>query len=307
MAITEAKFVWRDGTFVPWKDATLHILSTAVQFGTSVFEGMRCYETERGPALFRLKAHTQRLFESARIYRMEPEYTQEAIHEACLEVVRKNELTSSYVRPMVLRGYGAAGLNPFESAVETWIATFPWGTYLGEGALEKGVSTCVSSWNRAGPNTFPVSAKAGGHYTNAQLIKMEAVINGYDEGIALGPSGLVSEGSGQNLFLVRDGVLITPILDGTSLRGITRHSIIVLARDLGIDFREQQVPRESLYACEEMFFTGTAAEVTPVTSVDRIAVGDGKAGPITRKVQKAFLDTVYGRNDDPHGWLTYVG
>jgi branched-chain amino acid aminotransferase len=304
--IGESKFIWRDGEFVAWQDATVHLLSTVVQFGTSVFEGIRCYETERGPALFRLKAHTKRLFESARTYRMEPEYTQEAIHEVCLEVVRKNELTSAYVRPMVLRGYGAPGLNPFASPIETWVATFPWGTYLGEGALEKGVSVCVSSWNRAGPNTFPMSAKAGGHYTNAQLIKMEAVINGYDEGIALGPSGLVSEGSGQNLFVVRDGKLITPVLDGTSLRGITRHAVIVLARELGIDVAEQPLPREALYAVEEIFFTGTAAEVTPVTSVDQIQVGDGTAGPLTRRIQKAFLDTVYGRNDDPHGWLTYL-
>lgn len=305
--ITEAKFVWRDGEYIAWQDATLHLLSTAVQFGTSVFEGMRAYQTERGPAIFRLNAHIRRLYESARTYRMEPEYDQATVREACIDIVRKNELTSAYVRPMVLRGYGAAGLNPFASPIETWIATFPWGTYLGEEALEKGVAACVSSWNRAGPNTFPMSAKTGGHYTNAQLIKMEAITNGYDEGIALGPGGLVSEGSGQNLFLVRDGVLITPILDGTSLRGITRHSVIVLARELGIEVREEQVPREALYAAEEMFFCGTATEVTPVTSVDRISIADGTIGPLTRKIQQVFMDTVYGRNDDPHGWLTYIG
>lgn len=305
--ITEAKFVWRDGEYIAWQDATLHLLSTAVQFGTSVFEGMRAYETDRGPAIFRLDAHIRRLYESARTYRMEPEYDQATIRQACIDVVKKNELTSAYVRPMVLRGYGAAGLNPFASPIETWIATFSWGTYLGEEALEKGVAACVSSWNRAGPNTFPMSAKTGGHYTNAQLIKMEAVTNGYDEGIALGPGGLVSEGSGQNLFLIRDGVLITPILDGTSLRGITRHSVIVLARELGIEVREEQVPREALYAAEEVFFCGTATEVTPVTSVDRIQIAGGTIGPITRRVQQAFMDTVYGRNDDAHGWLTYLG
>lgn len=304
--IAKAKFIWKDGDYVAWEDATVHLLSTVVQFGTSVFEGIRCYETEKGPALFRLDAHVQRLFESARTYRMEPEHSQDAIRQVCIEVVQKNELTSAYVRPMVLRGYGAPGLNPFASPIDTYVATFPWGTYLGEGALENGVATCVSSWNRAGPNTFPMSAKAGGHYTNAQLIKMEAVVNGYDEGIAVGPSGLVSEGSGQNLFVVRDGKLITPILDGTSLRGITRHAVIVLARELGIEVSEQPLPREALYAVEEMFFTGTAAEVTPVTSVDRIQIGDGKMGPLTRKIQKSFLDTVYGRTDDPHGWLTYL-
>ncbi len=306
MGITEGKFVWRDGEFIPWKDATVHILSTVVQFGTSVFEGVRCYQTEQGPALFRLTAHIQRLFESARTYRMEPDYSRAGLRDACVEVVRKNELTSSYVRPMILRGYGAAGLDPFDSPVETWIVNFPWGAYLGEDALDKGVSACVSSWNRASPNTFPMSAKAGGHYTNAQLIKMEAVTNGYDEGIALAPSGLVSEGSGQNLFVVRDGVLITPVLDGTSLRGITRHTVMVLARELGIEVREQPVPREALYAVEEAFFTGTATEVTPVTSVDRIPVGDGATGPLTRKIQKAFLDIVYGRTADSHGWLTYI-
>ncbi|MEZ4417538.1 MAG: branched-chain amino acid transaminase [Gemmatimonadota bacterium] len=304
--ITEAKYIWKDGSLVSWKDATVHVLATAVQFGTSVFEGIRCYETEKGPAVFRLHAHIQRLVESARIYRMLPSFDAQTLAEACLEVVRQNGLSSCYVRPMILRGYGSAGLNPVASPIETWIPAFSWGTYLGAGALEKGVAVCVSSWHRAAPNTFPMAAKAGGNYINAQLIKMEALENGYAEGIALGPSGLVSEGSGQNLFFVRDGVLITPILDGTSLRGITRHSIIVLAREMGLEVREQLVPREALYAAEEMFFTGTAAEVTPITSVDRIPIGGGTAGPITLQLQRRFLDIAMGRAEDRWDWLTMV-
>lgn len=305
--IAESKFIWKDGTLIPWKDATVHVLSTVVQFGTSVFEGIRCYETPRGPAIFRLDAHIRRLVESARIYRMPSRWDASQIAQACVDVVRENELRSCYVRPMILRGYGAAGLNPAASPVETWVPAFAWGTYLGAGALEKGVDVCVSSWHRAAPNTFPMAAKAGGHYVNAQLIKMEALQNGYAEGIALGPSGLVSEGSGQNLFLVRDGVLITPVLDGTSLRGITRHAIIVLAREMGIEVKEQLVPREALYAAEEMFFTGTAAEVTPITSVDRITIGDGSAGELTLKIQRRFMEVVTGQVDDRWGWLTHVG
>lgn len=304
--LSKSKLIWKNGEMIAWEDATVHLLSTVVQFGTSVFEGIRCYATDDGPAIFRLRAHLQRLIESARIYRMDSEYDIDALTDVCVRVVRENELGSCYVRPMILRGFGAPGLNPFISPVETYVAAFPWGAYLGKDALEKGVDVCVSSWQRARPNTFPMAAKAGGHYVNAQLIKMEAVTNGYDEGIALGPNGLVSEGSGQNLFLVRDGVLITPILDGTSLRGITRHSVIVMAREMGIEVREQLVPREALYAAEELFFTGTAAEVTPICSVDRIEVGDGGVGPVTRKIQKAFMDTVHGRNGNERGWLTYV-
>jgi branched-chain amino acid aminotransferase len=292
--------------FIPWKDATLHLFSTAVQFGTSVFEGMRAYETPRGPAVFRLDAHVRRLYDSAKIYRMVPEIAPDVVKQASLEVLRKNGLKSAYIRPMVLRGYGAPGINPFGSPIEVYVGAWAWGSYLGADALEQGVDVCVSSWQRAMPNTYPQRAKAGGHYVNAQLMKMEAVQNGYTDAIALGPGGLVSEGSGMNLFLVRDGVVISPFLDGTSLEGITRSAMITLARDLGYEVREQQVPRESLYTADEIFFTGTAAEVTPVRSVDRIPVGEGKAGPITLALQRAFMDTVKGHNDDPHGWLTYV-
>jgi len=304
--ITEAEWIWKDGAFIRWQDARIHLLSTAVQFGTSVFEGIRAYDTEKGPAVFRLDAHIRRLIDSCRIYRLPLEHDHDTLVEACLETVRRNGLGDGYLRPMVLRGYGAAGLYAEASPVEAYVAAWPWGTYLGEGALEAGVDVCTSSWLRAHPNSFPVAAKAAGHYVNAQLIKHEAVTNGYAEGIALGPGGLVSEGSGQNLFLVRDGVLITPFLDGTSLSGITRDSILTLAREMDIPVREQHVPRESLYTADEMFFTGTASEVTPVRSVDRVPVGPGTVGPITRRLQARFMDVVQGREADTRGWLTRV-
>jgi branched-chain amino acid aminotransferase len=302
----EANWIWRDGEFVPWADAQLHLLSTAVMFGTSVFEGMRAYNTAKGPAIFRLDEHIRRLYDSARIYRMVPDYTPEKLAAASCEIVAKNELQDCYIRPMILRGYGAPGLNPLNSPIETYVAAWPWGAYLGEDALQGGVDVCVTSWQRAAPNTVPARAKAGGQYVSAQLMKMEAVTNGYADAIALGTGGLVSEGTGMNLFLVRDGIIITPLLDGTALVGITRGAVIQMAKDLGYEVRHEPVPRESLYTVDEMFFTGTAAEVTPVRSVDRITVGDGKAGPITLALQKQFMETVKGQNDDPHGYLTYV-
>jgi branched-chain amino acid aminotransferase len=306
MAINESEWIWKDGEFIAWNDARVHILSLAVQFGSSVFEGVRCYSTPEGPAIFRLEDHIRRLFDSCRIYRMAPEQTASEVAAACCETVSRNGLDSCYVRPMILRGYGASGMNPVGSPIETYICCFPWGTYLGADALEAGVDACVSSWNRPQPNTFPTIAKGAGHYNNAQLIKMEAVANGYVEGIALGPGGLVSEGSGQNVFLVRDGRLITPPLDGTSLAGITRDSIVHLAADLGIEVREQPVPRETLYTADEMFFVGTASEVTPIRSVDRIPVGSGRRGPVTTEVQKRFMQTVQGEIADKRGWLTHV-
>ena len=304
--LTGAEWIWKDGEFIPWDEAKTHVLSLAIQFGSSVFEGIRAYETKRGAAIFRLQPHIRRLFDSCRIYRMTPEQTMGEIEEACAATVGKNGLKDCYIRPMVLRGYGSAGLNPAASPVETYICAWPWGTYLGEGALEKGVDVCVSSWMRAHPNTFPVQAKAAGHYNAAQLMKMEALANGYVEAIAVGPSGLVSEGSGQNVFLVRDGVILTPFLDGTNLTGITRDSVIHIARDLGFEVREGQVAREVLYTADELFFTGTASEVTPIRSVDRIPVGEGKAGPITLAIQRRFMDMVQGRAPDPQKWLTYV-
>lgn len=302
----EADWIWKDGEYVAWHDCKVHLLATAVQFGTSVFEGIRAYETPRGPAIFRLGAHIDRLIDSATVYRMLPDYTADDLVEVCVDIIRKNELRNCYIRPMILRGYGTPGLNPILSPIETYVAAWGWGTYLGSEALERGVDVCVSSWQRMAPNTFPARAKAGGHYVNAQLMKMEAVQNGYVDAIALGPGGLVSEGSGMNLFLVDEGKIISPVLDGTSLVGITRGAVIQMARDLGYDVEERPVSREALYTVDEIFFTGTAAEVTPVRSVDRIEIGDGKAGPITLDVQKRFLETVNGQNDDPHGYLTYV-
>jgi branched-chain amino acid aminotransferase len=304
--LTPSQWIWKDGDFIAWDDANVHLLSTAVQFGTSVFEGIRCYHTPKGPSVFRLPEHLRRLRDSATIYRMVPEYDLATLTEACLETVRRNGLDSCYIRPMVLRGFGAAGLYAEASPIETYVAAWSWGTYLGAEALEKGVDVCTSSWTRAAPNTFPVAAKAAGHYNAAQLMKAEAVTNGYAEAIALGPGGLVSEGSGQNLFLVRDGVLITPFLDGTSLAGITRNAVLRIAEEHGLEVREQHVPREALYIADEMFFTGTASEVTPIRSVDRIPVGSGERGPVTRELQVAFMSIVKGEVEDRYGWLTRV-
>jgi branched-chain amino acid aminotransferase len=304
--IVETEWIWRDGAFIPWREANVHVLSLAVQFGSSVFEGVRCYATPDGPAIFRLPEHLRRLQDSCRVYRIDLPYSAAELTAACVGTIQRNELDACYVRPMVLRGYGAAGMYPEGSPIETYVCCWPWGTYLGEGALERGVDVCIATWQRPQPNTFPTLAKAAGHYNNAQLIKMEAVANGYIDAIALGPGGLVSEGSGQNVFLVRGDVLITPPLDGTSLAGITRDAILAIARDLGVPIREQPVPRESLYTADELFFTGTAAEVTPIRSVDRIQVGEGRMGPVTRVLQKRFLDTVTGKVEDVHGWLTLV-
>jgi branched-chain amino acid aminotransferase len=304
--ITEAQWIWRDGEIVPWHDARVHILSLAVQFGSSVFEGVRCYATPDGPAIFRWPEHLRRLYDSCRIYRMELPWTPEQLTLATAQLIERNGLASCYVRPMVLRGYGDAGMLPAESPVQTFLACWPWGTYLGEGALERGVDVCVSSWHRPAPNTYPSLAKSAGHYNNAQLIKMEAVANGYVEAIALGPGGLVSEGSGQNVMLVREGVLVTTPVDGTILQGITRDAVIAIARELGIDVRETQIPREMLYTADEVFFTGTAAEITPIRSVDRITIGIGARGPVTQQIQERFLDIVNGRVPDTRNWLTPV-
>lgn len=304
--IARTKSIWKDGELIPWADATLHLLSTAVQFGASVFEGIRCYETPRGPAIFRLDAHIRRLYDSAKVYRMLPEHTPEVMFEACRAVVRDNGLKSCYVRPMILRGFAGAGLYAPISPIESYVAVWPWGAYLGDEAIEHGVDVCTSSWTRPAPNTFPVAAKAAGHYNSSALIKAQAVADGYAEGIALSTEGRVSEGSGQNLFLVRDGVVITPFLDGTSLQGITRDAILAITDDLGIPTREQHVPRESLYTADELFFTGTASEVTPIRSVDRIQVGSGSCGPITRQLQTAYMELVTGRSEAHLDWLTYV-
>jgi branched-chain amino acid aminotransferase len=304
--ITESEWIWRDGEFVRWEDATVHVLSTAVQFGTSLFEGIRAYETPRGPAIFRLREHIRRLFDSSKIYRMVPPQSPDEVFEACVEVVRRNGLGSCYIRPMVVRGYGIAGLHAADGPLHTYVSAWSWGTYLGAEALEQGVNACTSSWSRAAPNTFPTLAKSAGHYNSSQLMKAEAVVNGYDEAIGLGPSGLVSEGSGQNIFGVRDGVLFTPVLDGTSLAGITRDAVLQMAEEHGIEVQERLVAREALYTADELFFCGTASEITPIRSVDRILVGNGTPGPVTRELQHAFFALVRGEAEDTYGWLTHV-
>lgn len=304
--LTATEWIWRDGEFIRWQDATVHVLAHSMQFGSSAFEGIRCYDTPRGPAIFRLEDHLARLLDSCRMYRMDMRFTLDELVAAAVEVVDRNGLDSCYVRPMVLRGYGASGMVPQESPVETYIPCWPWGAYLGEDAMEKGVDACVSSWARMQPNTIPAMAKVAGNYLSGQLIKMEALRNGYAEGIALTPDGMISEGSGQNIFIVKKGIIYTPHVNGTLLNGITRNAVITMAADLGIELREQEMPREMLYTADEIFLSGTATEVAPIRSVDRIQIGNGKRGPITQQVQQRFLDTVHGRIDDAHGWLTYV-
>ncbi len=304
--ISETEWIWHDGKFVKWADAQVHVLSHSMQFGSAVFEGIRCYDTPTGPAVFRLREHLKRFMNSCKIYRMDMQYSQEDIAKASLEMLAKNGVPSCYFRPMALRGYGAAGMVPFDSPVEVYLSCWPWGAYLGDGALENGVDACVSTWARVAPNTIPAAAKIAGNYLSGQLVKMEALANGYDEGIALSPGGTISEGSGQNVFLVADDVLYTPPIDGTMLTGITRDTIITLARDANIQVIEKTLPREMLYTADEMFMTGTASEVTPVRSVDKLKVGNGKVGPITRSVQSEYLDIVKGKKPDRHGWLTMV-
>jgi branched-chain amino acid aminotransferase len=301
MSFPETEWIWKNGKLIPWKDAQIHVMSHVVQFGSSVFEGIRTYQTPKGPAIFRLQEHLRRLEDSCRIYGMETPYSRQEMTEACVDIILKNGLGSSYIRPTILRGYGTPGISPLHSPVESYVAAWQWEAYLGKDAETKGVDVCVSSWNRPAPNTSPSGVKAGGHYCNSQLIKMEAIAHGYSEAIALGPSGVVSEGSAQNLFLVRDGQLLTPQTDGTSLSGITRDTVLKLAEDLGIPVREQTIPRELLYAADEAFFVGTASEVTLIRSIDRISM---RGGEIARKFQKHYQDYVQGAVEDTHGWLT---
>ena len=305
MSITETQWIWRDGQFIPWADATIHVLSHSVQFGSSAFEGIRVYSTPKGPAIFRLREHLERLLHSVKIYRMEIPYSIEELTAASRELIVRNGVESCYLRPMVVRGYGSVGMVPAGATTEVYLPCWPWGAYLGDEALEQGVDACVASWHRVQPNTIPAMAKIAGNYLSGQLIKMEALANGYAEGIALSPSGMVSEGSGQNVFIVSDGALITTPLDGSILGGITRHTIMTLAQEAGLTVRELHIPREMLYMADEVFFTGTAAELTPVRSVDRITIGSGKCGPITRQLQQQYLGICKGTIEDTHGWLTY--
>ena len=301
-----SQYIWKDGQYVGWNDANIHIMSHVVHYGSSVFEGIRVYKTPKGPAVFRLTPHMKRLINSAKIYRMVPEYSAEKMIEVAKEVVRKNGFEECYIRPIVFRGLGEFGVNPFKSPIETWVISWYWGKYLGPEALEQGIDVCVSTWTRFAPNTLPALAKAGANYMNSQLIKMEAIENGYVEGIALDSAGYVSEGSGENLFVVLNGKLWTPPLGNSVLPGITRDSVIQIARDNGIDVVEQVIPRELLYTAEEVFFTGTAAEITPIRSVDKIKVGPGKRGPVTELLQDKFFGILEGRMEDKYGWLEFV-
>lgn len=306
MPIQKMDYIWFNGELVEWDKATVHVLSHAIHYGTSFFEGIRCYETPRGPAIFRLTPHMQRLIDSAKIYRTTIPYTLDQLVAAVKETVRANRLRSGYIRPVVFRGYGEIGVNPLNNPVEVAIATIEWGKYLGAEAMEQGVDVCISSWNRFAPNTMPALAKAGGNYMNSQLIKMEAMTNGYAEGIALDADGHISEGSGENLFLVRNGIVYTPPLTSSILSGITRDTVMTLLREMGVEVREQVLPREMLYLADELFFTGTAAEITPIRSVDRIPVGTGRRGPITAAVQEVFFGIVQGERPDRYGWLEYA-
>lgn len=298
--------VWRDGRLVPWSEATIHVMGHVVHYGSSVFEGIRCYATPEGGAVFRLREHVRRLLDSARIYRMPATHDVDTLVAACVETVAANGLAQCYLRPLMARTGQGMAVNPSQCAVETFVIAWRWGAYLGDAALADGVDVRVSSWRRVAPNTIPALAKAGGNYLSAQLAKMEAQLDGYAEGIMLDSAGHVSEGSGENLFLVRDGVLYTPTLQASILQGITRDSVIRLATDLGIEVREQVIPREMLYVADELFFTGTAAELTPVRSVDRIPVGTGRPGEVTMALQREFLGIATGRIADRHGWLTPV-
>ena len=298
--------IWRDGQLVAWEDATIHVMSHVVHYGSSVFEGIRCYQTPGGGALFRVREHMRRLVDSCKIYRIPMRHSVDTLVQATVDTVAGNGLEQCYLRPVVVRTGEQMGVLPTGVPVETFVIAWRWGAYLGHDALQNGVDVCVSSWRRSAPDTFPAMAKAGGNYLNSQLAKMEARLDQYAEGIMLDSFGFVSEGSGENLFVVRDGVVYTTTLGAGILHGITRDSVITIARDLGYEVREQTLPREFLYVADELFFSGTAAELTPIRSVDRIQVGEGKPGPITKAIQEQYMGIATGRIPDRHGWLTPV-
>jgi branched-chain amino acid aminotransferase len=304
MAIQKTDKIWHNGKLINWEDATLHVMSHVVHYGSSVFEGIRCYDLPSGPAIFRAQEHMQRLLDSAKVYRIDVEFTRDQLVAAMLDTVGHNGEWPCYVRPIILRGYGEAGVNPLNSPTEVYIINYPWGKYLG--GESDGCDVCVSSWTRLAPNTLPAMAKAGANYMNSQLIKMEAIVNGYAEGIALDAQGFVSEGSGENLFLVHRDKLITAPLGNSVLPGITRDSVMQIARDLNLAIAEHMIPREMLYIADEVFFTGTAAEISPIRSIDKIKVGKGAVGPVTKALQKEFYGIVRGEKSDRYGWLTPV-
>jgi branched-chain amino acid aminotransferase len=305
--INPTEKIWHNGKFINWNDAKIHVLAHVTSYGSSVFEGVRCYSTTSGPAIFRAREHVRRLHDSAKIYRIDIPFSTDQICAAMAELVRINKMDSCYIRPLVFRGYGNLGVMPTkDNPIETYLACWTWGKYLGAESLENGVDVGVSSWTRIAPNTLPALSKAGGNYMNSQLIRMEAEVNGYNEGIALDNSGFVSEGSGENLFVIRDGKLITPPLGASVLPGITRDTVIQIARSLEIPVTESLIPRELLYIADELFFCGTAVEITPIRSVDRITIGQGKRGPITERLQREFFAIVEGRTPDRFGWLSPV-
>ena len=306
MAIAKTDKIWMNGRWVAWDEAKIHVMTHAMHYASSVFEGIRAYDTPEGPAVFRLDDHLERLLFSARVYRMELPFSAQQIHDACVEVVAVNRLADCYIRPLIFRGYENIGVNPFGNPVDVAIAAYPWGQYLGPDALTKGVAVKISTWQRMAPNTLPAMAKASANYMNSQLMKMEALVDGYDEAVALDVNGFVSEGSGQNVFAVIKGELLTPPLHNSILAGITRATVMALARDLGYAVKEITIPREALYAADELFFSGTAVEVSPIGSLDRITIGSGGRGPITKAIQDAFFATVRGHNPKHRDWLTFV-
>jgi len=307
MLVKEAPYIWHNGDVIRWQDAKVHVLSHALHYGTSVFEGIRAYHTPKGPAIFRLSDHMKRFFESAKVYRFNVPFSQQELEKACIDMVDQNELKSAYIRPVAFLGYGHVGLlPPMDLELDVSVIAFEWGSYLGESTLEHGVDVCVSSWNRIAPNTVPAMAKAGGNYLPSRLICMDAKRNGYHEAIALDTQGFVSEGPGENIFLIRDGVIYTPPLHHSVLAGITRDSVIKMANKYGYEVQEKTIPREMLYLADELFFTGTAAEVVPIRSVDKLEIGDGKPGPITKQIQRGFFGLFTGETEDEWGWLEHT-
>ena len=298
--------VWINGKLVPWKEANIHIASHVIHYGSSIFEGFRAYNTPKGTAIFRNNAHLKRLYNSCKMYRMEIPFTQEEFEQAVIQTIKANKLKACYIRPVVYRGYGTLGVDPFPNPIDCAILVWEWGQYLGEKALENGVDVKISTWQRMAPNTFPALAKSGANYMNSQLIKMEALLEGYVEGIALNVRGHISEGSGENIFIVINGEIHTPPLSSSILPGITRDAVICLAKDLGITLVEETLPREILYIAEEVFFTGSAAEITPIRSVDKITIGNGRRGPVVKRLQDEFFAYINGERKDKYRWLTYV-
>lgn len=306
MSFDESGKIWFNGELVDWKDAQIHVLSHVVHYGSSVFEGLRCYDTQNGPAVFRLQDHMKRLINSAKVYRMEIPYTQKQLEEAVCDTININNKRSCYIRPIAFRGYKELGVYPLDCPVETVIAVWPWGQYLGEDALEQGIDVCTSSWRKMAPDTMPNMAKAGSNYMNSQLSKMEATINGYKESVLLNYQGNVAEGSGENIFLIEDGIIYTPDLGSSVLKGITRDTVITIAEDQGYEVREETISRERLYLADEVFFTGTAAELSPIRSIDKIKIGKGKRGLITKKLQDELFNIINNKTEDKFGWLTFI-